>query len=84
MDERRGMLVEFMVLALLVVGMVAALVLLTISGFADSQVAGTLGHLVETGFGAVIALAYAARGLQSPRQAAPRAPEGDAPRGPAL
>ncbi len=60
------MLVEFLVVAALVALGLIGLVLLSLSGIEEGGTIVTLAHIVSAGFGALIALAYAARGLKPP------------------
>lgn len=63
MQEQKRQLVEFLTVAAIVVVAITALVVLAVAGVRDEGLSGLLQHLVSAGFGALIALAYAARGI---------------------
>jgi len=61
------MFMEFLTLAALVGIAILGLVALAIAGAPDSSVATTLSDLVKVVVGALMALAYAARGQSPPK-----------------
>lgn len=65
MHGERGLVVEFMVVAALVAFAGFGVVVLAALGHDDTQAASTLRAALNTGIGAVVALAYAARGVVS-------------------
>lgn len=60
---RSDFLVEFLSLVAIVVAAGAASVVLAVVGKGDAAVAGALLDIVKIGFGAIVALAYSARGI---------------------
>lgn len=74
MDERRGTLVEFVAIALIAVALLAALVVLTVLGMDDGENVAAIRAAFTMTLGAVMALAYAARGGKPPDPPSPPAP----------
>lgn len=62
MQDGRVLLVEFACVVAVVVLAMGGIVMLSLAGHDSSQAANSLTDVVKVGFGAVVALAYAARG----------------------
>lgn len=62
MNHQRGYLVEFLIVAALVVTAMVGAAWLSLSGQDGSETAHGLRRLIDTGFGGLLALAYAAGG----------------------
>ncbi len=66
MTQARGLFMEFLVVAALVALAGAAVVLLTATGHEHASATGALLDILKVGFGAITALAYAARDFVKP------------------